>query len=61
MAPAARTASNRSRSALSAGETTAAREQHYKRLLTQAPPEEYRDGPSHQAKWPWRTLRAADL
>ena len=43
------------------GETTAAREQHYQRLLTQAIPEEYRNNPSHQAKWLWRTLRAAEL
>jgi hypothetical protein len=44
-----------------AGETTAAREQRYEDMLTRALPPAYRGEPSHQAKWLWRTLRAAEL
>jgi hypothetical protein len=43
------------------GETTAAREQRYQDMLATALPPEYRGEPSHQAKWLWRTLRAAEL
>jgi conjugative relaxase-like TrwC/TraI family protein len=43
------------------GETTAARQQRYQDMLTNALPPEYRGEPSHQAKWLWRTLRAAEL
>jgi len=42
-------------------ETTPAREQHYRDLLTSALPPGYHAGPSHQARWLWRTLRAAEL
>jgi hypothetical protein len=42
-------------------ETTPAREQHYQGLLTASLPPEYRQEPGHQAKWLWRTLRAAEL
>jgi hypothetical protein len=42
-------------------ETTPARDQHYKQLLTASLPPEYRQEPGHQAKWLWRTLRAAEL
>ncbi len=42
-------------------ETTPAREQHYKELLLTALPPGYRQEPGHQAKWLWRTLRAAEL
>jgi len=42
-------------------ETTPAREQHYRDLLTSALPLGYHAGPSHQARWLWRTLRAAEL
>jgi conjugative relaxase-like TrwC/TraI family protein len=47
--------------AIWADETTAAREQHYRQMLTDALPEEHKDDPSHQAKWLWRSLRAAEL
>jgi conjugative relaxase-like TrwC/TraI family protein len=43
------------------GETTAAREQRYQDMLTRALPLAYRAEPSCQAKWLWRTLRAAEL
>jgi conjugative relaxase-like TrwC/TraI family protein len=43
------------------GETTAAREQRYQDMLTKAVPPEYRSEVTHQAKWLWRTLRAAEL
>jgi conjugative relaxase-like TrwC/TraI family protein len=43
------------------GETTAPREQRYQHMLARALPSEYRGEPSHQAKWLWRTLRAAEL
>ena len=42
-------------------ETTPAREQHYRDLLLTRLPPEYRREPSHQARWLWRTLRAAEL
>ena len=42
-------------------ETSPAREQRYRELLTAALPPGYRQEPSHQAKWLWRTLRAAEL
>jgi hypothetical protein len=43
-------------------ETTPARHQRYTGLLTQAlPPGHRTQQPSHQAKWLWRTLRAAEL
>src|ERR1039457_9380 len=43
-------------------ETTPARHQRYTDLLTQAlPPGHRTQQPSHQAKWLWRTLRAAEL
>jgi AAA domain/TrwC relaxase len=47
--------------AMWAGETTTAREQRYQNMLTRALPPAYRDESSHQAKWLWRTLRAAEL
>ena len=42
-------------------ETSPAREQRYKELLMAALPPGYRQEPSHQAKWLWRTMRAAEL
>jgi hypothetical protein len=42
-------------------QTTAAREQHYRDLLLARLPPEYRREPGHQARWLWRTLRAAEL
>jgi hypothetical protein len=42
-------------------ETAPAREQHYKELLMSSLPPQYQQEPSHQAKWLWRTLRAAEL
>ena len=42
-------------------ETTPARDQHYRDLLMNALPPGYRREPGHQAKWLWRTLRAAEL
>ena len=42
-------------------ETTAARERHYRDLLLASLPPEYRREPGHQARWLWRTLRAAEL
>ena len=42
-------------------ETTPAREQHYRDLLLAHLPPEYRREPGHQARWLWRTLRAAEL
>jgi conjugative relaxase-like TrwC/TraI family protein len=47
--------------AIWAAETTPARDQAYRdRLMTILPPG-YRRPPGHQAKWLWRTLRAAEL
>jgi hypothetical protein len=43
------------------GQTTAAREQYYQDLLLASLPPEYRHEPSRQARWLWRTLRAAEL
>jgi conjugative relaxase-like TrwC/TraI family protein len=42
-------------------ETIPAREQRYRELLAAALPPGYRQEPGHQAKWLWRTLRAAEL
>ena len=42
-------------------ETTPARHQRYQEQLTAALPPGYQLGPTHQAKWLWRTLRAAEL
>jgi conjugative relaxase-like TrwC/TraI family protein len=42
-------------------ETTPAREQRYRDLLAASLPPEHRREPSHQARWLWRTLRAAEL
>ena len=42
-------------------ETTPARDRRYHDLLTQALPPGYRGQRSQQAKWLWRTLRAAEL
>ncbi len=38
-----------------------AREQHYRDLLAAHLPPEHRREPGHQARWLWRTLRAAEL
>ena len=42
-------------------ETTPARDQRYRDLLMNALPPGYRWQPGHQARWLWRTLRAAEL
>ena len=42
-------------------ETTLAREQNYRDLLYAALPPGHRTEPGHQARWLWRTLRAAEL
>ena len=42
-------------------ETTPARHQHYTGLLQASLPPGYRADPGHQARWLWRTLRAAEL
>ena len=42
-------------------QTAQAREQHYHDLLLASLPPGYRQEPGHQAKWLWRTLRAAEL
>jgi hypothetical protein len=42
-------------------ETTPARDQAYRARLMNALPPGYRRPPGHQAKWQWRTLRAAEL
>ena len=42
-------------------ETTPAREQRYRDLLAAALPPGHRAEPGHQARWLWRTLRAAEL
>ena len=40
---------------------TPARDQHYRDLFLQNLPPEHRREPGHQARWLWRTLRAAEL
>jgi hypothetical protein len=47
--------------AIWAAETSKAREQHYRDLLMSALPAGHRAEPGHQARWLWRTLRAAEL
>ena len=47
--------------AIWAAETAPARDQRYHALLMNALPSGYRRPPGHQAKWLWRTLRAAEL
>ncbi len=47
--------------AIWAAETTPARDQRYRDLLLGTLPPGYRREPGHQAKWLWRTLRAAEL
>ena len=47
--------------AIWAAETNPAREQRYQDLLMNALPFGHRAGPGHQARWLWRTLRAAEL
>ena len=42
-------------------ETTPARHQHYRDLLAAALPPGHHTEPGHQARWLWRTLRAAEL
>jgi hypothetical protein len=42
-------------------ETTPARQQRYQDLLTASLPPGHRREPGHQARWLWRTLRAAEL
>ena len=42
-------------------ETTPAHEQRYHDLLMTSLPPGYRSEPGHQARWLWRTLRAAEL
>ena len=42
-------------------ETTPARHQHYRDLLAAALPPGHHAEPGHQARWLWRTLRAAEL
>ena len=42
-------------------ETTAVRDQRYHDLLMNSLPPGHRREPGHQAKWLWRTLRAAEL
>jgi conjugative relaxase-like TrwC/TraI family protein len=42
-------------------ETTPARQQRYRDLLMSAVPPSHRSQPSHQARWLFRTLRAAEL
>ena len=47
--------------AIWAAETTPARDQRYRDLLMNALPFGHRAEPGHQARWLWRTLRAAEL
>jgi hypothetical protein len=47
--------------AIWAAETTPARDQAYRARLMNTLPPGYRRQPGHQAKWLWRTLRAAEL
>jgi conjugative relaxase-like TrwC/TraI family protein len=42
-------------------QTTAAREQDYRDMLLAHLPPGYRREPGHQARWLWRTMRAAEL
>ena len=42
-------------------ETAPAREQRYRDLLMASLPPGYRTEPGHQARWLWRTMRAAEL
>jgi hypothetical protein len=42
-------------------ETSPAREQRYKTLLMDALPPGYQQEPSHQVRWLWHTMRAAEL
>jgi hypothetical protein len=42
-------------------ETTPARHQQYRDLLQASLPPGYRTEPGHQARWLWRTIRAAEL
>ena len=42
-------------------QTTPAREQHYRDLLLASLPPEHRRELGHQARWLWRTIRAAEL
>jgi hypothetical protein len=42
-------------------ETTPARHQRYQQLLAAALPSGYQQEPTHQARWLWRTLHAAEL
>jgi conjugative relaxase-like TrwC/TraI family protein len=42
-------------------ETAPARQQRYRDLLAAVLPPEHRRGTGHQARWLWRTLRAAEL
>lgn len=43
------------------GEVIAAREQHYRNLVTAALPPGYQGELSHRARWLWRSVRAAEL
>ena len=47
--------------AIWAAETIPVRDQRYRALLMNSLPPGYRREPGHQAKWLWRTLRAAEL
>ena len=47
--------------AIWAAEITPARQRRYQDLLMSTLPPGYRKEPGHQAKWLWRTLRAAEL
>ena len=42
-------------------QVTSARDQYYRDLLLTHLPPEHRQEPGHQARWLWRTLRAAEL
>jgi hypothetical protein len=42
-------------------ETSPARQRRYQQLLSAALPPQYQQKPTHQAKWLWRTVRAAEL
>ena len=47
--------------AIWAGQTARAREQRYQGLLAASLPPGYSRQPGHQARWLWRTMRAAEL